>query len=316
VTTIRSAFGFVAALALGLGVAAIAQAQHALFCSAYPCYQVNVDTTDGAGVVTLFNESPFNSLQLGSNVNGNHQEAYGIAQFGSVGASTGTTVVACPTNCLVTVQANSGGFYWDIFDLSGLGLVAGDMLQFSMSLHGSFGSGPGTVGFGYVDASIVLLNGNNEGFADLNGNNFFPPQQSTLTATVVVDPTVDRYVQLVLGVLTGTALSPSLGDFGSNLSEFSTTFTIDDVALLDPSGEFVRDIVLTDTAGFILPGPGPVQTVPEPATVLLVASALAALGTRRAGRRPTRPRDFPRARKEESQVARARNGLSARLASP
>jgi hypothetical protein len=263
----------------------MAHAQHVLFCSAYPCYQVNVDTTDGAGVVTLFDESPFSSLQQGSNVNGNHQEAYGIAQFGSVGASTGTTVVACPspggrTNCLVTVQANSGAFYWDIFDLGRSGLVAGDMLQFSMSLHGSFGSGPGTVGFGYVDASIVLLNGNNEGLADLQGNNSFPPARSA-TATVVVDPTVDRYVQLVLGVLTGTALSPFLGDFGSNLSDFSTTFTIDNVALLDPSGEFVRDIVLTDTAGFTLPGRGPVQTVPEPGTLLLVLCALAVLGTRR-----------------------------------
>lgn len=283
-TVIRSAFGFVATFALGLGMAAMAQAQHVLFCSKYPCYQVNVDTTDGGGPVTLFNESPFSSLQQGSNVNGNQQEAYGIAQFGSVGSRTSNDVVACPTNCIVTIQANAGAFYWDVFDLTGLGLVAGDMFQFSMSLSGSFASGPGTVGLSFVDANIVLINGANLGSADLQGNNFFPPPSSSATATVVVDPTVDRYLQLVLGVLTDSPMAPFLGDFGSNFADFSTTFTIDNVALLDPEGNFLRDIVLTDTAGFTLPGPGPVQTAPEPATLLLVAGALAALGTRRHGR--------------------------------
>lgn len=273
----RGFFGFVAALALGLGTAAIAHAQSSTFCAFYPCYQVNVGTTDGAGSVVLFNDVPFSSSQQGSNVNGNQEAAYGIAQFGSVGAATSVDLVACPTNCLVLVQADAAGFYWDAFDPRGQGFTAGEIFQFSMALSGTFGSGPPS---SQVSAGIALISGANVGSAGLSGNANFPPASSA-TASVIWDPSVDPLIYLQLGVDTNTALAPFLGQFGSNFADFSTTFSITGVELLDASGNVVREIELTDVAGFTIPSRGPVQTAPEPSTLLLVVGALAALGRRR-----------------------------------
>jgi len=276
-TAIRGVLGFVAALALGLGTAAIAHAQSQTFCPWYPCYQVNVGTTDGAGSVVLFNDIPFSSSQQGSNVNGNQEAAYGIAQLGSVGSATSVDLVACPANCLVSVQANAAGYYWDAFDPRNQGFTAGDIFQFSMALSGSFGSGPPLA---QVSAGILLISGANVGSAGLVGNSNFPPASSA-TASVVWDPTFDPLIYLQLGVDTVTALAPFLGDFGSNFADFSTTFSITGVELLDPSGNFLREIELTDVAGFTIPSRGPAQTVPEPATLLLVVGALAMLGRHR-----------------------------------
>jgi hypothetical protein len=266
-----------AAPALALGMACIAHAQTQTFCSDYPCYHVFVDTTDGGGLVSQFSPNPPFSLSQTGFFNGNQEAAYAIANLGSVGSATSVVLVTCPINCLVLVQANAGGQYFDAFDLRGQGVAAGQMLQFDLSLSGTFGSGPPLA---TVNAGLELINGNNVGEAGLGGTNFFPPQSSSTTATVVVgDLTVDPFLTLVLEVDTSTALSPSLSNFGSNFADFSTTFIITGVELLDPSGNFLRNIVLTDTAGFTLPGPGPGPgTAPEPATLLLVVSALAVLG--------------------------------------
>jgi hypothetical protein len=276
-TAIRRVCGIVAAFALGLGTAAIADAQSSTFCASYPCYQVNVDTTDGAGSVVQFSDVPFSSSQQGSNVNGNQESAYGIAQLGSVGSATSVDLVACPSTCLALVQANAAGFYWDAFDPRNLGYTAGEMFQFSMALSGSFGSGPPLA---QVSASIALISGANVGSAGLTGNSSLPPGSSA-TASVIWDPTFDPLIYLQLGVDTSTALSPLFGGFGSNFADFSTTFSITGVELLDPSGNFLREIELTDVAGFTIPSHAPVQTAPEPATLLLVVGALAALGSRR-----------------------------------
>jgi hypothetical protein len=151
------------------------------------------------------------------------------------------------------------------------------MFQFSMALSGSFGSGPPLA---QVSASIALISGANVGSAGLTGNSSLPPGSSA-TASVIWDPTFDPLIYLQLGVDTSTALSPLFGGFGSNFADFSTTFSITGVELLDPSGNFLREIELTDVAGFTIPSHAPVQTAPEPATLLLVVGALAALGSRR-----------------------------------
>jgi len=263
-----------AALGLAVGMACIAHAQTTTFCAGYPCYHIFVNTTDGGSNVSEFSSTPPFSLTQTGSFNGNQESAFAIAQFGSLGSKTSVDFVTCPTNCLTLVQANAGGQYFDVFDLldPANGITAGQMLTFSMSLSGSFGSGPPLAS---ADASILLLNGNTQGTAGTFGNAFFPPQ-SSLTATIVVDPAVDRLLQVVLELDTSTALSIIVG-FGSNFADFSSTFTIDNVALLDSSGTFLRNIVLTDTAGFTLPGPGP-GTAPEPGTLLLVVGALAVLG--------------------------------------
>lgn len=278
---IRPVWGFVAALALSWGTAIVAQAQ--TFCASYPCYQVNVYAQDGPGSVVQFNPDPFSLFQSGSSANGNQEQAFGRAQFNSVGSSAWVSADVCPPsplNCFAGVQADSAGFYWDQFDLRTLGHVDGDMLQFTLALDGTFGFGPDAVGTTQAAASLLFINGSNVGSGGLSGNSFFPPLGSTVVS-VRVDPTLDPYGYLVLGVDTETFLSPALGSRGIAFADFSTTFSITDVALLDPEGNFLRDIVLTDTAGFTLPGPGPTQPAPEPATLLLVAGALAMLGRRR-----------------------------------
>ena len=276
-----------AALALGLGMAAFAQAQTTTFCAATPCYHIFVNTTDGGpgtpedNNVSLFSSTPPFSLTQTGFFNGNQESAFGIANLGSIGSKTSVDFVTCPINCLTLVQANAGVQYFDVFDLLDPlnGITAGQMLTFNMSLSGSFGSGPPLASAG---AGILLLNGNSIVNVGTFGNAFFPPQ-SSLSATIVVDPSVDRLLQVVMELDTSTALSIIVG-FGSNFADFSSTFTLDNVALLDSSGSFLHNIVLTDTAGFTLPGPGPGPgpgTAPEPATLLLVVSALAALAINR-----------------------------------
>ena len=274
-TSIISARLF-ATFALGLGMAAIAHAQ--TFCSVNPCYHIFVNTTDGGGNVSQFSSTtPFSLTQTGS-FNGNQESAFGIANFGgSIGSKTSVDFVTCPTNCLTLVQANAGVQFFDVVDLldpSNPPVTPGQMFQFSMSLAGNFGSGPPLAS---ANAGIGLINGNNFVTEGTSGNAFFPPQ-SSITATIAVDPTVDRLLQVTMELDTSTALSIIVG-FGSNFADFSSTFTLDNVALLDSSGNFLRNVVLTDTAGFTLPGTGPGPgTAPEPATLLLVASALGVLG--------------------------------------
>jgi len=268
------------ALALGLGMAYIAHAQTTDFCAADPCYHIFVNTTDGGSNVSLFSSTPPFSLTQTGSFNGNQESAFGIADLGSIGSKTSVDFVTCPVNCLTLVQANAGVQYFDVFDLldpKNPPVIAGQMFQFDMSLSGSFGSGPPLASAG---ADILLLNGNSIVNVGTFGNAFFPPQ-SSLSATIVVDPSVDRLLQVVMELDTSTALSIIVG-FGSNFADFSSTFTLDDVALLDSSGNFLRNVVLTDTAGFTLPGSGPGPgTAPEPATLLLVVSALAALAINR-----------------------------------
>jgi hypothetical protein len=282
-TAIRPVFGFVAALALCLGMAAIAEAQTTLIpCNgtlSYPCYFIYTNTTDGIGNDFQFRQSGFPWSQPGSDPStGNQELATGSAQFNKVGSRTSVDVVACPSNCVgASVFAIADTHYLDAIDISNLGLTPGQGYGFTETLTGSFGSDPATAGLSSVGAILQLTNGPRVGVGQAGGSYFFPPQGS-FTGTVVVDPTVDRFVYVDLEVITITALDPSLGFFGSDFADFSTTLSITNVALLDADGNFLRNVVLTDLAGYTLPGPGP-GTAPEPATLLLVAGALAGLGT-------------------------------------
>ena len=282
---VHTLFRFVAALALGMGMAAIAHAQTQTFCANYPCYHIFVNTTDGGGNVSQFSSiTPFSLTQTGF-FNGNQESAFGIANFGgSIGSKTSVDFVTCPTNCLTLVQANAGVQFFDVVDLldpNNPPVAPGQMFQFSLSLAGNFGSGPPLAS---ANAGISLINGNNIVDVGTFGNAAFPPQ-SSLTATVAVDPAVDRFLQVTMELDTSTALSIIVG-FGSNFADFSSTFTLDNVALLDSSGNFLRNVVLTDTAGFTLPGTGSGPgTAPEPGTLLLVLSAVAVLGLSAGGKR-------------------------------
>jgi len=269
---IRSACAMVAALALTLAMAATAQAQ----CPGNPCYHVDVNTGPPPGDDNQFSASPFSLSQQGTN-NGNQEQAFGNAQFGSVGSKTSVDAVACPTNCNELVQANASADYIDYFDLLLTpGLTDGQMLSFSLSLNGSFGVGFG--GLAMVGACIAFINDNNLGSVCLLGDSISPPT-GTATMSMPVYPSLDEFGYLDLEIVTGTSLEFSQSGPGSGFADFSDTFSITNVALLDADGNFLRNIVLTDTAGFTLPGPGPGGTAPEPPTLLLVASALAVLGT-------------------------------------
>jgi hypothetical protein len=149
---------------------------------------------------------------------------------------------------------------------------------FSLSLNGSFGlASSSDGGFPQVGANAEFVNANNVGFANLGGNPFFPPM-GTATMSVTVYPSQDPLGQLELNIVTSTSFLFPLSGPATGFADFSTTFEVTNIALLDPNGNFLRNIVLTDTAGFTLPGPGP-GTAPEPGTLLLVVSSLAALGT-------------------------------------
>lgn len=283
-TAIRTVCAVVAALVLSLGMAATAQAQ----CTGFPCYRVYVNTTDGGGFVDQFSTTPFSSSQQGSDTKGNQEQAYGTAQFGSVGSKTSVDVVACPTNCDIAPTGQAGADYIDIFDLKSQGYTDGQSFVFDLSLNGTFGLAAdlnnGVIGAGgdaQVIAMATLQNGSNSVEGGLFGDVFFPPS-SSLTLSIPVDPSVDPFLELDVSIFTATLVGPVavlLGATGSGFADFSTTFEVTNIALLDPNGNFLHNIVLTDTAGFTLPGPGPGPgTAPEPATLLLVASALAALG--------------------------------------
>ncbi|HEX7272355.1 MAG TPA: PEP-CTERM sorting domain-containing protein [Casimicrobiaceae bacterium] len=294
-SAIRHILGFVAALALGLGTAVTAQAQ----CAAYPCFRVYLTTTDGGGFDQYSMISPFSPPALpGQDAKGNTELAQGTAQFGSVGSSTSVDVVACPTNCDVAPTAQAGADYIDIFDLRDQttqfppgGILTGDMFQFTLSLNGNAvivaDLNNGVIGEGgtaQVIATVTLENGSNLVQDGLFGDNVLPPLNSLALPPITVDPSVDPFLYLDVSLFTFTSIGPVsllLGAAGSGFTDYLTTFEVTNIALLDANGNFLRNVVLTDLAGFTLPagpGPGP-GTAPEPATLLLVAIALALLGT-------------------------------------
>ena len=294
-TAIHPVARFVAALALTLAMAATAQAQ----CTGFPCYHVYLNTTDGGGFVEYFSSTLLDKTQPGlDTATGNTESARGIAQLGSVGSKTSVDVVACPTICATSPTGQAGADYSDIFDLRDQTIplppgatLAGDMFQFTMSLDGTLGLtadlNNGSIGAGgtvQVISMVTLGNGSNSNSLpdQLFGADFAPlPNPSSLTVSIAVDPSVDPFLSLDVSIFTATLVGPVsglLGAAGSGFTDYSATFEVTNIALLDPEGNFLRNVVLTDLAGFTLPaGPGP-GTAPEPATLLLVASALGGLG--------------------------------------
>jgi len=285
-SAIHHVLGFVGALALCLGMVATVQAQ---WCAGYPpgfgppCYKVDVQATGyNDNFIDQTSTSPFkNSTSWSDPGNtGNQSFAESNAQFNSVTAlATADAFADCSPNCGVAAFAFAE--YADVVDLKGY--ADGDMLQFTWSVHGSFAFPPITEpdqGFAQGLGRLTFINGENSGFVQLGGSpsNFPNGVNITYTFAVQVDPSIDPFGQLLLDSQASAGLYPGLGGLGSVITDFSATTKITNVALLDPDGNFLEDIVLTDLAGFTLPGPGP-GTAPEPATLLLVASALAALGT-------------------------------------
>lgn len=285
-SAIHHVLGFVGALALCLGMVATAQAQ---WCAGYPpgfgppCYKVDVQATGyNDNFIDQTSTSPFkNSTSWSDPGNtGNQSFAESNAQFNSVTAlATADAFADCSPNCGVAAFAFAE--YADVVDLKGY--ADGDMLQFTWSVHGSFVFPPITEpdqGFAQGLGRLTFINGENSGFVQLGGSpSSFPNGVNiSYTLTVQVYPSIDPFGQLLLGSQASAILYPGLGGLGSAITDFSATTKITNVALLDPDGNFLGNIVLTDLAGFTLPGPGP-GTAPEPATLLLVASALAVLGT-------------------------------------
>jgi hypothetical protein len=66
--------------------------------------------------------------------------------------------------------------------------------------------------------------------------------------------------------------SVGLTEFGHGLSDFIDTAGIARIEQLDHSGNFVRDVTLTDIKGNVLGAPP--ATVPEPASFVLVGAVL------------------------------------------
>jgi hypothetical protein len=286
-TAMRTVCAVVAALALGFGMVATAQAQ---WCAGYPpgfgppCYKVDVQATGyNNNFIDLTSTSPFNNSTSWSDPGntGNQSFAYSTAQLGSVGSrATADAFADCNPTC--GVAAFTFAEYADVFDLSGF--ADGDMLLFTLSVHGSFVFPPIPApdeGFAQGLGRLTFVNGENSGLVQLGGSPSGFPNGVNITYTIAVrvDPSIDPFGQLLLDSQASAILYPGLGGLGSVITDFSATTKITNVALLDLDGN-LQNIVLTDLAGFTLPGPGPGPgTAPEPGTLLLVVSSLAALGT-------------------------------------
>jgi hypothetical protein len=73
--------------------------------------------------------------------------------------------------------------------------------------------------------------------------------------------------------------------FGNAIADFRNTLEIARIELLDPSGNSLRDVALTDLKGNVL---GAAPAIPEPGTLGLIGLGLAGIGLAREISRRTR----------------------------
>jgi hypothetical protein len=183
------------------------------------------------------------------------------------------------------LQGASEGFaetgFQDQFRFLVPGTAGPAFLSFTLSLTGSIT----TVGAGsqVIVGAVLSL-----------GDQFFSTASARLDApgTVVFQLPVIHGVEEFINATGGLSIDAVVNSPGNVTVEFSDTFAVTRIQLLDAGGNLLEDnVVLTDSVGNALgapPGPPPPPSpVPEPSSALLLAAGLGLLTTAlRRGRAP------------------------------
>src|SRR5215471_2823466 len=167
----------------------------------------------------------------------------------------------------IPLQGASEGFaqtnYQDQFRFLVPGAAGSAVLSFTLSLSGS----ATTVGAGPVVRVGAGLSLGDQFFSTASGNLDAP-------GTVVIQLPVIRGVEEFINATGGLTLDAIVTAPGSATLDFSDTFAVTDIQLLDPNGNLLEDnITLTDAAGNVLGAP-PNQAPPPPPAVPELSSAL------------------------------------------
>jgi hypothetical protein len=176
----------------------------------------------------------------------------------------------------IPLQGASEGFaetsFQDQFRFLVPGTAGAAVLSFTLSLSGSIT----TVGAGPVVRVGAGLSLGDQFFSTASG-------QLDMPGTLVIQLPVIRGVEEFINATGGLTLDAVVTAPGSATLDFSDTFAVTKIQLLDPSGNLLEDnITLTDATGNVLGAPPnqpppPSPAVPEPSSALLLAAGLGLL---------------------------------------
>jgi hypothetical protein len=234
------------------------------FIPTLPCYNFEVLVPSGMGSSDV-EPFPLSGNLMGEDLRGiGSGSAFALADFNRLGVKDVSTLNTQTPLRGIAVTADAFSGFGDAFVWNG----SPGKLRFTFDLVGNADAPLDPLGQSFAVGDAVLRLSSSSG-SNADGELIVNSPGSgartkTVTLNVAGGDTV--FVSLELGC------NSSIGVFGQAICDFSNTAEITGIEQLDSSGNFLRDITLTDAKGNVLGGAP--SAVPEPATFALVGLGL------------------------------------------